>query len=367
MKVYLFPADLHGCGFYRMIFAGNVLLAHGHDVTMVPPYNRDAITGTKDENGRLIRVTAPQDADVMVLQRVTYGPLVEAISIWRAAGIAVVVDMDDDLSCIPASNPAGRALAQLGGEHSWDTAERACAAASLVTVSTPALTERYGAHGRAIVLPNCVPGVFMQIPRKDSEVFGYGGALAIHREDLPMVGPEVARLMREGHKFCVVGPKNEVKKALGLPWEPLSTGKVDIRDWASSLADNLGVGMAPLANNKFNRAKSWLKLLEMSSLGIPAVVSDRIEYARLNAEGCGVLADGSGDWYRKLKKLITDERWRQELSESSRHAASKWTVEGNAWRWYEAWSAAVRIERMAKRPAGLRAVAVPDGQALSSS
>ena len=53
----------------------------------------------------------------------------------------------------------------------------------------------------------------------------------------------------------------------------------------------LGIGVAPLADTKFNAAKSWLKMAEMAALGVPCVVSPRAEYMRLHEQWIGSLAE----------------------------------------------------------------------------
>jgi hypothetical protein len=43
-------------------------------------------------------------------------------------------------------------------------------------------------------------------------------------------------------------------------------------------------------------------------------------------------------WKDIVRMLITNEEERLNLIERAKAVASKWTVEGNAWRWWEAWS-----------------------------
>ena len=37
MKVYVLPADPHGCGHYRLIWPSNVLQKAGHEIVIMPP------------------------------------------------------------------------------------------------------------------------------------------------------------------------------------------------------------------------------------------------------------------------------------------------------------------------------------------
>lgn len=346
-KFYIFPADVYGCGHYRLTWPAEALRAQGHDVVIAPPSDRSGLGGGLDANGRLVEVRYPADADVIVMQRLTFGLTAQAVPLLRRAGVAVVVDMDDDLSCIHPGNPAFHMYRpRPGNPHSWRIAEQACRDATLVTVSTDALLTRYAPHGRGRVLRNCVPQAYLDLPRQDSDVIGWGGVVRSHPDDLQQLSTTAARLVSEGHRFKVVGPADGVRDALRLPGEPEATGSVDLVTWPEALS-TLGVGIAPLAESMFNRSKSHLKPLEMAAVGVPWVASPRAEYRRLHKEGVGLLAERPKDWYRQLKRLATDQALRADMSTAGRDIAAQHTIEANAWRWAEAWVEAYEIQRHA--------------------
>jgi hypothetical protein len=225
--------------------------------------------------------------------------------------------------------------------------------ATLVTVSTPALLPIYAPHGRGVVLPNRVPAGFLDIPHLDSPVLGWPGSTHSHPTDLQVVGPAVARLLREGHTYRHVGTSEgvpqlgvpSIREALQLDADPPSTGNVDHPDWPFQVA-TIGVGLAPLNDTIFNSSKSWLKPLEMCATGVPWVASPRAEYVRLHkAHQVGVLADSPRVWYRELKRLASSQALRLEQSQAGRAAGAANTVEGHAWRWLEAWEDASRAAR----------------------
>src|SRR3546814_14571764 len=119
--------------------------------------------------------------------------MAQAVAVMRAKGIAVVVDVDDDLSSIHPSNPAwamhhpvneGRTVQ--GGRqhlHSWRHLAQACRDATLVTVSTPALLDVYARHGRRHVLFNYLPEHYYGLPRQDSDTIGWPGLFHPHPKD----------------------------------------------------------------------------------------------------------------------------------------------------------------------------------------
>lgn len=330
-----------------MIWIAQALQAQGHDVTIVWPSERAGIGGAIYPDGTTAEVHAPE-ADVIVLQRITYRPIATAIPLLRAKGIAVVVDMDDDLSAIHPKHAAFlKYQPGSGGMHSWANAELGCRSATLVTTSSDALQKVYAPHGRGVVLRNCIPASYLHIPRVDSDVIGWAGSVHSHPDDLPQVGSAIRKLVSQGHRFKIVGPPYGVTKALDLESMPEVTGNVPLDQWPHAVA-TLGIGIAPLEDSRFNQAKSSLKPLEMSAVGVPWVASPRAEYRRFHQEaGTGFLAAKPQQWFQHLRRLATDTSLREEMSQAGRAAAAQHTIEGNAWRWLDAWEYAYRLERQA--------------------
>jgi glycosyltransferase involved in cell wall biosynthesis len=244
--------------------------------------------------------------------------------------------------------------------HSWVNAEESCRIADLVTVSTPRLAKRYGAHGRVALLPNCVPEEYLTIEHEDSDRIVWAGSMQVHPDDIQMTGAAIARLMRWGAEFCVVGPVNyedspdeergPVARALGLATNPLSTGSVEFPRYPKTIAQ-FGIGIAPLKLSAFNQAKSWLKPLEYSSVGVPWVGSPTEAYLAYQAEGCGLIASRPKEWERTLRTLVKDKPMRLDMSAAGREVAARWTYEGNAWRWAEVWERAAANRRAARATA----------------
>jgi len=103
VKVVVYPADRFGCGNLRMIWPGEQCAAAGHDVTVVGQGARSVRLVMERDTVRDVLVDG---VDVVVLQRVTHAYMAQAVSVLRSKGVAVVVDVDDDLSAIHPSNPA---------------------------------------------------------------------------------------------------------------------------------------------------------------------------------------------------------------------------------------------------------------------
>lgn len=353
MKVYVLPSDVHGCGHYRMIWPANVLQQMGYDVTIIPPKPGFGFLATTtqlpDGSERLISVQVPQDADVLVIQRPAHPHQPDMIRIMRENHIAVVIDMDDDMSCIHPDNTAFHMYRHHSSSpFSWRYAEICCREATFVTTSTRALQKTYAKHGRGAVLDNYVPQAYLEFPKETQEepTFGWAGTTGSHPNDLQVCSGGVQRLLSDGYRFRVVGGKSNVRQALRLREDPEFTGTVPLQFWAQRIAETYDVGMLPLAMTSFNTAKSRLKAIEHMAVGVPWVASPREEYRRVHREsGCGLLADNPKDWHAKVKLLLEDQILAKEQAEAGKAWMSDQTYQAQAWRWAEAWERALEIER----------------------
>lgn len=351
MKVYVLPADEHGCGHYRLIWPANVLAQQGMDVVIMPPHQTSGlevqVAETMDGKRILKSVRIPEDADVLVLQRPAHPLQPQLIDLVRANGIAVVVDMDDDMSSIHPDNAAWHLYRpQSGSGLSWKHAAESCKRATLVTTSTAELQKVYARHGRGVVIDNFVPKAYLDFPKPETGAFGWAGTMKSHPNDPQVAASGVRKLVEEGHDFRIVGDGKGVKSALRLPQDPQATGSVKLIEWAKTIAATMDVGLVPLAATSFNTSKSRLKGIESSAVGVPWVASPRAEYRRLAKESqAGLLADSPKDWYQQTKRLLTDHTLRKELVEAGKEYMVTQTYEAKAHLWADAWTRAFMIQK----------------------
>lgn len=317
----------------------------------MPPNQKSgflAKVGTTEEGTEtLTSVRVPEDADVIVLQRPAHPLQPQMIEMMRDNGIAVVVDMDDDMSTIDPANIAYHTY-RPGSRSglSWKNAAESCRLATLVTTSTKHLQRTYAKHGRGMVLDNYVPEAYLSMEKGDVFNFGWAGTTKSHPKDLQVAGGVYQRLIDEGFPFKVVGGWSNVKVAAKLRDRVDCTGSIPLVDWVRTIARELHIGMVPLAASSFNTSKSRLKGIEYMAAGVPWVGSPREEYRRLNREsGCGLLANTPKEWYEKLKLLLTDEVLHKEQVEMGKDFMQDQTYQANGWRWAEAWTKAYEMER----------------------
>lgn len=353
MKVLVIPADTAGCGYYRLIWAAQHLIDQGHDIEIQWPEKGNGLE-VHMSGGDVVDCVVPNGANVIVLQRPSHLWHAQVIKLMRAKGVAVVVDMDDNLTCIHRQNLAYiNYHPKSNTPYSWKYSEDSCRAASMVTLSTRALMRVYAKHGRGMVIDNFVPQYFLDIQGEKTGHFGWPGTTMSHPVDLQVCGRAVQELVDDGYKFRVVGPPSKVKQALKLTEEPEYTDVIPTPLWPRAVA-TLDVALAPLEISTFNDAKSRLKVIEASAVGVPWVASPRSEYRRFFAESqAGILAERPKDWYKGVKQLMDDEILRKELGERGREYMRTQTIEANSWRWMEAWTKAYEIEQGSRSSEGV--------------
>jgi hypothetical protein len=133
-----------------------------------------------------------------------------------------------------------------------------------------------------------------------------------------------------------------------------ATGWLPLPDYPAALA-RLDVGVVPLASSDFNRAKSWLKGLEMAAVGAVPIASPTPDYVRLAAEGLCVTASGRGRWSTLLRRWAADTYRAADARAAFTGAArarirASWTYEARAGDlWPAAWRGALELAAARRR------------------
>lgn len=99
-------------------------------------------------------------------------------------------------------------------------------------------------------------------------------------------------------------------------------GSKDIGDYPLFFV-GADIVLAPLEDNRFNRAKSELKTIEAGAAGLPVICSN-VEPYRMLAHGVdGFLADNANKFGKYLNRLIGDENLRNEMGMALRKKIEK--------------------------------------------
>lgn len=304
-----------------------------------------------DRDGEALTDGLLRDVDVVHIHRYSEQETRQAVGRLREQGVAIVWDNDDDMAGSPFKTKGA-----MRAQQEQALVMAMLEVADLVTTTSPYLAEQFRSRGAAdvAVVENYIPANYAAQPHADRARGDADGvtigwiAAGEHHHDLEQLQlRETFRRLLETHpdvRFATVGLK------LGLPAERCHhTALVQYRDLAGHAA-SYDIGIAPIVDIPFNRARSNVKLKEYAVMGVPWLASPIGPYAGLGErQGGRLVADDR--WYEELERLIVDRRARQKLAKR----ALKWGESQRIHRNLGAWEAA--LQRAVKR-AGSRMTAV---------
>lgn len=337
MKVLVLPADVNGCGFYRMVEPAKAVRDLAGDTVEVEiRFQMDVMLSDGQVTDADIH-----GADIVIMQR----PMkVECLPYLRAAqrrGAAVVVEIDDNYHAV---SPQHRGYTALIRDRGARFVAECAAEADLVTVSTPALLAEYARHGRGVVIPNALPRRIAELspayerPAGEPVVIGWTGSVGTHPHDLDAMGSGLRNAMTNlGPRVrFVTWSRQGIAEHSGVEPHEVLDYQTSVENFLRALGA-LDVGIAPLRLDRFNESKSWLKPLEYAGRGVLPIRARSSEYERL---GIGLPARAPKDWARWITRAVTDHDWRVEQAAAARdrvlaghlmeHTAEHWLA---AWRW----------------------------------
>ena len=97
--------------------------------------------------------------------------------------------------------------------------------------------------------------------------------------------------------------KLELKERIKpIPW-------IALKDWPKGVKDlGFDIGLAPLADNNFNRCKSNLRWMEYSLADMTTIASPVKPYLCIKDGVDGLLVREQSEWYNAMEKLILDDK-----------------------------------------------------------
>lgn len=275
-----------------------------------------------------------RSASLIVFERPAHPHNIAAIKTAVAIGARVAVEVDDDLWHIDPTNPA---------HHSWgkgalSNLDESIRIADFATVTTEALARVIRPLNADVrILPNMLPAAAWPAervrPERDRIIIGWAGS-PTHFRDLALIKPVIEHTLDRypNVEFHIAGvshvPFSEHERIVSAPG-------AEIEHYAS-VVGGFDIGLCPVIDTRFNRAKSDLKALEYAMVGIPVVASDTDTYASLPREA-GFLCKTPADWLRALRLLIERDELRERMGIAARAWAETRTADANVGLWEKAY------------------------------
>lgn len=350
MKVLLLRADQSGCAYYRMIEPARAIREAGIDIEIEIDDGLD-VDGERAGGSTSLHSVDPHGADVVVFQRPSNMMMLDAIRLLQVKGVACVVEIDDLFHAVSNAHAGhGGIIEDKAADRILDCAQQA----DLVTVTTKALARFYGRKTNVHIIPNAIPRRIAELPPAylrgpEAITVGWTGSVFTHPHDLQEMGTGLRTALDRSQgkaRFIILGQSMGAQERLGLasppaeyPWLP------DVDHYLQTVGREFDVGLAPLRDDKFNAAKSWLKPLEYAARGVYAIRSPTYEYTSL---GIGRYCKNAKDWAIQITKAVQDPLMRGEYAEKMRdRVLDAHLTEHTAELWVAAWREALDIRARA--------------------
>lgn len=250
-----------------------------------------------------------------------------------AGGHRLIMDVDD-LMWRPDHGPFAR-------HYTGDALQRLKAnlhRSHVVTTTTEYLAQAvvdWTGHRNVHVCPNTVPQWLTehQMPQRLRPYVGWQGSPS-HFPDWQSTGDALGKFLADCPEWGarLYGPEvDHPHPAIEtIPWQPIDDY------WRTASFD---VGIGPLRDTPFNRAKSALRAIEYAALGIVAVLPNLPTYRDWVDHGTtGLLIASHRTLRGELRSLARAASWRVTMAAAARRKAAGWTTEMNIGNWLAAWN-----------------------------
>jgi hypothetical protein len=324
---------------YRTYQPMQVLSRLGHDVR----YNR--------VGEPIVDLTTLLSSDVVHVHRYWTHDMQRIVEQARAAGVGIIWDNDDDVTAVPRSNPLYKHWGGAKRPRVVAGIQRMVQLADIVSTPSAVLAEQYRAGGARDVRihENFLPVEWGKIarPKHDGVVVAWLAGLEHQLDyDRLRLRDTLLRLLERHPDLRVMS----IGLGLGLPADryehhPL----VDFLDLARTLAA-ADIGIAPLADVPWNRARSNIKLKEYGAAGLAWLASPVRPYLGLSEQQGGRLV-ADDDWHEELERLIVNARERRKLAKRASKWAKGQTIDQHAKLWLSACEDAAERGRARRRSA----------------
>jgi glycosyltransferase involved in cell wall biosynthesis len=268
-------------------------------------------------------------------------------------GRAIVYDTDDDFFSTDLAPGVEDILER-------DLIQRMLGLADLVTTTTPLLAERLASHTRAPirVIRNALDPAWFEAGRPDGPAEAPGNPRVVyHGVALRLRDYEIARPAVD----AVAAEMPSLRRVwLGGDATKLAAVVDEVRPWvrgvpefaAALVAARPDIGLAPLQDTPYDRARSELHWLEYAFAGAATIVSGvdgpgPYDVVRDGVDG--LVARSREDWERSLKMLAASPNLRADMGARARERAlADYTVSARAPEWADAYHWAAEHARVSR-------------------
>lgn len=289
-------------------------------------------------------------ADIVYFQRCSNEVICREANIAHRLGKKVLFDTDDYIHNHPSYNPSKKAIEESPFLKQVDELLTYC---DVMTASTDYLGSLYKTKvKKTVTLPNSYnKNHWIYEPTHHNSCINIAyGASNTHSKDAETCTQALVQIMEKypNVRLMTVGwdgiDKIRQDKTFfyndafsGVPIEKrINYLWCDYPHRIIKYLKHADLGIAPLLENDFNKAKSNVKFIEYSLVNAPTVASDidAYNYDRKNNPTILVKNNRFDKWYKSLEKLIVDKDYRENLGKlSNEYNEQNFNIENNIHLW----------------------------------
>ena len=344
LNIYFHVSENSGVGYYRLYLPALKLREQGLANTMISDFRWGVGDHMEPDMKLLTKIL--NWADVVVVGRKDQG---EFYAQWGALkefyNLPIILDTDDNIFHVRPSNPGYSGYAPGSEAITWNR-HGVQKVFDAITVSTKNLIDVYKKYNPKIyhLANNLDVKWWNSFPSHKKDDFIRIGfvASAAHPEGVRIVRDPVVKILEKypNTKLLVTQMYRDMFKDTpvfdrveAIPWIKLEEFPEKYK------ALGIDIGLAPLADNLFNRAKSNLRWMEYSVQGVPSVVSPVEAYSCVRDGIDGLVAQEKDEWFDAIEKLVLDPELREKMGKAAMDRIEKeYNIDRNIGSWLKVYT-----------------------------
>lgn len=349
LNIYFHVSENSGVGYYREYLPALTLRNHGLANTVISDFRWG--DGEHVELGPKEMVHILNWADLVVVGRKDQG---EFYAQWGAYKdmfkVPIIMDTDDNIEHVRPTNPGYQGYHPGSEAITWNK-YGASKLFDAITVSTENLVKHYKKYNpKTYLLSNAIDvaewNKFPKAQYHDGLIRIGFIASASHPESVHIIRKAMIEIIKRHknvhfyltHMFMPLFEGTE--RVHSIPWIHLKKFPQEYQQLG------LDIGLAPLADNMFNRAKSNLRWMEYSVQGVPSIVSPVEAYKCVRGGVDALVAQEPEEWIEAIEKLVLDAELRHRLGTTAMdRIATEFNIDKNIHQWLAAYQDVVDKHR----------------------
>ena len=266
-------------------------------------------------------------ADIIVVGRKDIGNFyAQWGAIRQYFNVPIVIDTDDNVREVRPTNPGYQGYHPGAEAILWNRYGMS-RVFDAITVTTQDLYELHKKDNpKTFILPNNLDVIhwdsFEKKNHRDDKIRIGMLISSAHTEGVYIVKKPILEILEKYpnvefhvthvyHQLFNDVSENLKNRIIPTPW-------IKLIDWPKSVKElGFDIGLAPLADNYFNRSKSNLRWMECSLAGMAVIASPIRPYLCIEHGVTGFLAKEQSEWKDCIEKLVTDPDLRSQIAKNA--------------------------------------------------